>query len=91
MRVNSENVYRQAVTAHQLPQGVSVVQLPPLALAFSQMAKNLRSQGASAAQQEAFQAAIAEAVQSARHLTASERVAVRNTLFGVAFGFTPDS
>jgi len=81
MRVNSEHVYRDAVTAHRLPHGIGVVPLPQLALAFSAMAKELRSLNAPAAQQEAFQAAIAHAAESAQHLTASERTAVRNTLF----------
>jgi len=81
MTVKSENVYRDAVTAHRLPQGISVVPLPRLASAFSEMAKDLRSQGAPAAQQEAFQAAIAHATESARDLTASERTAVQNALF----------
>ena len=81
MRVNSEHVYRDAVTAHRLPQGISVVPLPQLALAFSQMAKDLRSQNAPAEQQEAFQAAIAQAAESAQHLTAGERIAVQHTLF----------
>ena len=76
MRVNSEHVYRDTVTAHRLPQGISVVSLPQLALAFSQMAKDLRSQGAPAVQQEAFQSAIAHAVESAQHLSAAERTAV---------------
>ena len=81
MRVNSENVYRNTVTAHRLPQGIGVVPLPQLEVAFSQMAKDLRSQGAPAEQQEAFQTAIASAVERAQHLTASERTAVKNTLF----------
>jgi hypothetical protein len=81
MRVNSEHVYRDAVTAHRLPQGISVVPLPQLALAFSQMAKDLRSQNAPAEQQDAFQAAIAQAAESAQHLTAGERIAVQHTLF----------
>ena len=81
MSVNSENIYRHTVTAHRLPQGLSFVPLLRLASAFSEMAKDLRSQGAPAAQQEAFQAAIAHAAESAQHLTASERTAVRNTLF----------
>jgi len=81
MRVNSENVYRHTVTAHRLPQGIGVVALPQLALAFSQMAKDLRSQGAPVHQQQAFQTAIAQAVENAQHLTASERSAVQNTLF----------
>jgi hypothetical protein len=54
------------------------------------MAKDLRSQGAPADQQEAFQAAIAQAAESAQHLTASERIAVRNTLF-TAFDGLPRS
>jgi hypothetical protein len=81
MNVNSENVYRDTVTAHRLPQGISVVPLPRLASAFSQMARDLRNRGALAAQQEAFQAAIAHAVETARDLTASERMAVQSTLF----------
>jgi hypothetical protein len=81
MKVSSENIYRQAVTAHQLPQGIGVVSLSHLASAFSQMAKDLRAQDAPAEQQEAFQTAIAQAVESARHLTASERTAVQCTLF----------
>jgi len=81
MRVNSENVYRNTVTAHRLPQGISVVPLPRLASAFSEMAKDLRSQGAPAAQQESFQAAIVQAAESAQDLSASERTAVKNILF----------
>jgi hypothetical protein len=81
MRVNSEHVYRDTVTAHRLPQGISVVPLPQLALAFAQMAKDLRSQGAPAVQQEDFQSAIVHAVESAQHLSAAERTAVQSTLF----------
>ena len=81
MGVISANVYRDTVTAHSLPQGISVVALPRLASAFSKMATDLRSQGAPAAQQEAFQAAIADAAESAQDLTASERTAVKNALF----------
>ena len=81
MKVNSENVYRNTVTTHRLPQGISVVPLPQLASAFAEMAKDLRSQGAPAGQQEAFQAAIAHAAESAQSLTAGERTAVQNTLF----------
>lgn len=80
MTVNSQNVYLNAVAAHQLPQGIGLVSLAHLALAFSQMAKDLRSQGAPATQQEAFQGAIAYAAESARHLTLSERTAVQNVL-----------
>jgi hypothetical protein len=80
MKVNSENVYLEALTAHQVPQGIGVVSLSHLALAFSQMAKELRSQDAAAAQQEAFQGAIAYAAEGARHLTTSERAAVQNVL-----------
>ena len=80
-KVNLELVYRNSVAAHRLPQGVRVVLLSQLALAFSQMAKDLRSQGALAAQQESFQSAIAHAAESARHLTAAERTAVLSTLF----------
>ena len=86
MKVNSENVYRNTVTAHRLPQGIGVVLLPQLWLAFSQMAKDLRSQGASAEQQQAFQTAIAHAVENAQHLTVSERSAVQNTLFAAFDG-----
>ena len=81
MEVSSQNVYCDAVTAFQLPQGIGMVTLSQLAAAFSQMAKDLRSRGASAEQQEAFQSAIADAAESARHLTAAERAAVRNTVF----------
>jgi hypothetical protein len=81
MQANSENVYLEAVTAHKLPQGISVVSLSQLALAFSHMAKALASQGASATQLRAFQTAIADAAESARSLTPSERMAVRNTLY----------
>jgi hypothetical protein len=81
MRVISEDVYRKVVTSQRLPQGIGVVSLPQLALAFSQMAKDLRSQDAPAAQQEAFQSAIADAAESARCLTAADRTAVRHTLF----------
>jgi len=90
MRVNSEHVYRDAVTAHRLPQGIGVVPLPQLALAFSAMAKELRSLNAPAAQQEAFQAAIAQAAESAQHLTAGERIAVQHTVF-TAFDGLPRS
>jgi hypothetical protein len=81
MKINSQNVYLEIVTAHQLPQGIGVVSLSRLALAFSQMAKELRSQAATAAQQEAFQSAIADAAAGARHLTVAERTAVQSTLF----------
>jgi len=81
MRVNPERVYRSAITAHRLPQGLGAVPLPHLALAFSQMAKDLRSQDAPAELQEAFQTSIAQAVESTQGLTATERTAVRNTLF----------
>ena len=80
MSVNSEMVYLKTLTAHQLPQGIGVVSLSQLASAFSQMAKDLRSQEAAAAQQEAFQGAIAYAAESARHLTPGERAAVQNVL-----------
>jgi hypothetical protein len=80
MNVNSEIVYLKTLTAHKLPHGISVVSLSQLASAFSQMAKDLRSQEAAAAQQEAFQGAIAYAAESARHLTPSERAAVQNVL-----------
>ena len=81
MNVSSENVYRNTVTAHRLPQGIGVVPLAQLALAFSQMARDLRSQGAPVGQQQAFQAAIAQAVEAAQHLTVNERNTVQNTLF----------
>ena len=81
MKVSSENVYRNTVTAHRLPQGIGVVPLAQLALAFSQMARDLRSQGAPVGQQQAFQAAIAQAVEAAQHLTVNERNTVQNTLF----------
>jgi hypothetical protein len=81
MKVNSENVYLQTLIAHRVPQGIGVVSLSQLALAFAQMAKELRGQDAPAAQQEAFQSAIAYAAESARHLTAGEWKAVQNTLF----------
>ena len=81
MKVNSQNVYLEALIAHRLPQGLGVVSLSQLALVFSQMAKELRSQEAPAQQQEAFQSAIADAAESARHLTVAERTAVKSTLF----------
>ena len=81
MKVNSQNVYLEALVADRLPQGVGVVSLSQLALVFSRMAKELRSQEAPAQQQEAFQSAIADAAQNARHLTAAERTAVQSTLF----------
>src|ERR1051325_4902367 len=80
MTVNSEQVYLGAVTAHQLPKGVGVVSLSHLALAFSQMAMELKGQGAPAKQQDAFQGAIAYAAEIAPHLTPSERKAVQNVL-----------
>jgi hypothetical protein len=80
MTVNSENVYRGAVAAHQLPRGMGVVSLSHLALAFSQMAGELESQGAPAEQRNAFQGAIAYAAEIARHLTPGERRAVQNVL-----------
>lgn len=90
MEVSSQDVYREVVTAFQLPQGIGMVTLSQLAAAFSQMAKDLRSQGAPAEQQEAFQSAIADAAESARHLTAAERAAVKNTVF-TAFDGLPRS
>ena len=90
MKVNSEIVYLKTLTAHKLPQGISVVSLSQLASAFSQMAKDLRSQEAAAAQQEAFQGAIAYAAESARHLTPGERAAVQNVLH-TAFDGLPRS
>jgi hypothetical protein len=81
VKVNSENVYRDVLFAHQLPQGIGVVSLSQLALVFSQMAKELRTQEAPAEQQEAFQSAIARAAESARHLTVAERTAVQSTLY----------
>ena len=90
MTVNSENVYLEAVAAHQLPQGVGLVSLSHLALAFAKMAKDLRNQGAPAKQQEAFQGAIAYAAESAQHLTISQRTAVQNVLH-TAFDGLPRS
>ena len=81
MEVNSQNVYLAAVTTLRLPQGIGMVPLSQLALAFSQMAKSLRNEHAPAAQQEAFQSAIADAADSAPHLTRDERTAVKNTVF----------
>ena len=82
MKVNSENVYREALTAHQLPQGISVVSLSHLALAFSKMAKDLRSQEARGGAAGSVSGARSHhAAESARHLTASERTAVQNVLF----------
>ena len=81
MEVNSQNVYLAVVTTLHLPQGISMVPLSQLALAFSEMAKSLRNQRASAAQQEAFQSAIADAADGAPHLTRDERAAVKNTVF----------
>ena len=86
MKVNSQNVFRETLIAHQLPQGTGVVSLSYFALVFSQMAKELKSQGAPAEQQEAFQSAIARATESARHLTAAERTAVQSTLFTACDG-----
>lgn len=79
--MNSQSVYLAAVTAFHLPQGVSMVPISQLAGAFSQMAKSLRSERAPTWQQEAFQSAIADAADSAPHLTADERAAVKNTVF----------
>jgi hypothetical protein len=81
MEVDSRNVYLSVVTTLRLPQGISMVPISQLALAFSQMAKSLRNEGAPAQQQEAFQAALADAANSAPHLTAEERAAVKNTVF----------
>jgi hypothetical protein len=90
MKVNSEKVYLKAIATQQLPQGIAMVSLSRLALAFSQMAKDLRSQDAPATQQEVFQGAIAFAAESARHLTPSERTAVQNVLH-TAFDGLPRS
>ena len=81
MELHSRNVYLAVVTTLHLPQGISMVPLSHLALAFSQMAKSLRNEGAAAEQQEAFQSAIADAADSAPHLTPDERAAVKNTVF----------
>ena len=81
MEVSSQRVYREVVTALRLPQGIGMVTLSQLAAAFSQMAKDLRSLGATAQQQQAFQSAIADAAEGARHLTAAERAAVKAALF----------
>lgn len=81
MKINPENVFREALIAHQLLRGIGVVPLSRLALLFSQMAKELSTRKAPPEQQEAFQSAIACAAESARHLTAAERSAVQSTLF----------
>ena len=81
MEVNSQNVFLAVVTTLQLPQGISIVPLSQLALAFSEMAKSLRNERAPAEQQEAFQSAIADAADSAPHLTPDERAAVKNAVF----------
>lgn len=81
MEVDSQNVYLSVVTTLHLPQGISMVPISQLALAFSLMAKGLRKEGAPAEQQEAFQSAIADAADSAPHLTRDERAAVKNTVF----------
>jgi hypothetical protein len=90
MEVNSQHVYRPVVAALHLPQGISMVPLSQLALAFSQMAKSLRNDRAPAEQQEAFQLAIADAADCAPHLTGDERAAVKNTVF-TAFDGLPRS
>ena len=91
MTVNSQNVYRDAVSAHHLPQGViGTVSLARLAKAFSQMADDLKSRGAPADQQKVFRGAIAYAAESARHLTPAERTAVQNVL-STAFEGLPGS
>jgi hypothetical protein len=81
MEVDSQNLYLSVVSTSGLPQGISMVPLSQLAVAFSEMAKNLRKEGAPAQQQEAFQAALVDTVNSAPHLTPDERAAVRNTIF----------
>lgn len=81
MEVHSQNVYLSVITTLCLPQGISMVPLSQLALAFSQMVKSLRNEGAPAEQQEAFQAAVAHAVDSAPYLTSDERTAVKNSVF----------
>lgn len=87
MTVNSQRVYRDAVSAHRLPHGVvGMVSLSRLASAFSQMADALKSQGAPADQQKVFQGAIAYAAERARHLTPAERTAVQNVLSTVFAG-----
>ena len=86
MEVNSQNVYRAVVTTLQLPQGIGMVPLSQLAVAFSQMAKSLRSERAPAEQQDAFQSSIAEAADSARHLTPDERSAVKDAVFSAFDG-----
>jgi hypothetical protein len=91
VNVQAENVYRRVLTAQRLSQGVGVVALTQLALAFSQMAKDLRLQNASVEQQNAFQSAIAHAAVNARHLTSAERMAVQNTLSTAFDGLPRDS
>ena|ERR1051325_3508693 len=81
VEVDSQNVYRSVLTTLHLPQGISKVSLSQLALASSPMVKSLRNDGAPAEQQEAFQAAVADAANSAPHLTPDERAAVKNTVF----------
>jgi hypothetical protein len=88
MEVHSQNVYRSVLTTLRLPQGISLVPLSQLAVAFSQMVSGLRNEGAPAEQQEAFQAAVADAVNSAPHLTSDERSAVKDTVF-TAFDGVP--
>jgi hypothetical protein len=81
MAVNSQNVYRDAVSAHHLPESiVGTVSLARLSMAFSQMADDLKSRGAPADQQKVFQGAIAYAAERARHLTPAERTAVQIVL-----------
>ena len=88
--MNSKNVYLGALTAHHVPQGVGVVSLSHLGLAFSQMANDLGSQGAPAEQQKVFQGAIAYAAEIARHLTPGERTAVQNVLHTAFDGLARD-
>jgi hypothetical protein len=81
MAVNSQHLYRDVVSANHLPHNViGMVSIARLSSAFSQMADDLKSQGAPAAQQQVFQGAIAYAAERAGHLTLAERTAVQNAL-----------
>jgi hypothetical protein len=91
MHVHVGNIYRNVLAAERLPQGVGVVSLAQLALAFSGMVTRLRAQRVSAEEQGAFRSAIAHAVDTARHLTVAERVAVQNTLSTAFDGLPRDT
>jgi uncharacterized membrane protein len=91
MHVHVGNIYRNVLAAERLPQGVGVVSLAQLAVAFSGMATRLRGQRVSAEEQRAFRSAIAHAVDTARHLTVAERVDVQNTLSTAFDGLPRDT